>query len=221
MWEKEKEVYTITYDANGGTNKPENQTKQEGTSITLSSVIPTRKGYKFLGWSTNKNATAAIYAANATFSEDKNVTLYAVWEKEKSEINDITGNDITNAITNNIESNLIANTTTNVTNNAIKNDIVNNTIENDVSENNIVDDNTVKNEDLNENTIDENSVISGKDNEVKNKIEKNAVSANNPDNTKAKTVLPKAGMNTLKSVIILVVIISLIFGFKYKSTKLS
>ena len=74
---------------------------------------------------------------------------------------------------------------------------------------------------IDDNTIDGNSVISGKDNEVKNKVEKNAVSANNPDNTKSKTALPKAGMNTLKSVIILVVIISLIFGFKYKSTKLS
>ena len=66
-----------------------------------------------------------------------------------------------------------------------------------------------------------NEFIVTKDNEVKNKVEKNAVSANNPDNTKSKTALPKAGMNTLKSVIILVVIISLIFGFKYKSTKLS
>ncbi len=67
----------------------------------------------------------------------------------------------------------------------------------------------------------ENNVISGKDDTLKNKVERNVVSANNLDNTKAKTVLPKAGMNTLKSVIILVVIISLIFGFKYKSTKLS
>ena len=232
VWEKEKAIYTITYDVNGGTNKPENQTKQEGISIKLSSVIPTRKGYKFLGWSTNKNATTATYAANATFSEDGNITLYAVWEKEKSttnEINNTTGSDITNTITN-IVSNVITNTTGNVVSNTIKNDIVNdienNTIKNDVSENNIVDDNTVEDDSsdkniIDDNTIDGNSAISGKDNEVKNKVEKNAVSANNPDNTKSKTALPKAGMNTLKSVIILVVIISLIFGFKYKSTKLS
>ena len=232
VWEKEKAIYTITYDVNGGTNKPENQTKQEGISIKLSSVIPTRKGYKFLGWSTNKNATTATYAANATFSEDGNITLYAVWEKEKSttnEINNTTGSDITNTITN-IVSNVITNTTGNVVSNTIKNDIVNdienNTIKNDVSENNIVDDNTVEDDSsdkniIDDNTIDGNSVISGKDNEVKNKVEKNAVSANTPDNTKSKTALPKAGMNTLKSVIILVVIISLIFGFKYKSTKLS
>ena len=232
VWEKEKAIYTITYDVNGGTNKPENQTKQEGISIKLSSVIPTRKGYKFLGWSTNKNATTATYAANATFSEDGNITLYAVWEKEKSttnEINNTTGSDITNTITN-IVSNVITNTTGNVVSNTIKNDIVNdienNTIKNDVSENNIVDDNNVEDDSsdkniIDDNTIDGNSAISGKDNEVKNKVEKNAVSANNPDNTKSKTALPKAGMNTLKSVIILVVIISLIFGFKYKSTKLS
>ena len=217
VWEKEKAVYTITYDTNGGTNKPENQTKQEGTSIKLSSVIPTRKGYKFLGWSTNKNATAATYAANATFSEDKNVTLYAVWKKEKSEINNTTDSDITNSVINNTITNTVTNTTSNV---------ISNTIKNDVLENNIVEDNTIEDDNSNENTIDDNDidgnrVISGKDNEVKNKVERNAVSANNPDNTKAKTALPKAGMNTLKSVIALVVIISLIFGFKYKSTKLS
>ena len=134
VWEKEKAIYTITYDVNGGTNKPENQTKQEGISIKLSSVIPTRKGYKFLGWSTNKNATTATYAANATFSEDGNITLYAVWEKEKSttnEINNTTGSDITNTITN-IVSNVITNTTGNVVSNTIKNDIVND-IENNTS----------------------------------------------------------------------------------------
>ena len=217
VWEKEKAVYTISYDANGGTNKPENQIKQEGTSITLSSVIPTRAGYKFLGWATNKNATTATYESNATFSEDKNITLYAVWKKEKSEINNTTDSDITNSVINNTITNTVTNTTSNV---------ISNTIKNDVLENNIVEDNTIEDDNSNKNTIDDNDidgnrVISGKDNEVKNKVERNAVSANNPDNTKAKTALPKAGMNTLKSVIALVVIISLIFGFKYKSTKLS
>ena len=194
---------------NGGTNKSENQTKQEGTSIRLSSVIPTRAGYKFWGWATNKNATTATYVANAIFSEDKNIILYAVWKKEKNEVNNTTGNDIAN--------NVIDNTINDITSNVIKNDVL---------ENNIVGDNTVEDDDsdentINDNVINENNVISGKDDTLKNKVERNVVSANNLDNTKAKTVLPKAGMNTLKSVIILVVIISLIFGFKYKSTKLS
>ena len=221
VWEKEKAIYTITYDVNGGTNKPENQTKQEGISIKLSSVIPTRKGYKFLGWSTNKNATTATYAANATFSEDGNITLYAVWKKEKNESDNTTDSDITNSIVNNTVTNIVNNTTSNEISNIIKNDTVTNIIKNDIEDNNNIEDDDTDENTIDDNTIDGNSAISGKDNEVKNKVEKNAVSANNPDNTKSKTALPKAGMNTLKSVIILVVIISLIFGFKYKSTKLS
>mgnify|MGYP004560089891 CR=1 FL=1 len=43
----------------------------------------------------------------------------------------------------------------------------------------------------------------------------------NSGNKKSKIVLPKAGNNTLKSVIVLVVIISLIFESKYKLIKLS
>ena len=231
IWEKEKEVYTVSYDANGGINKPENQTRQEGTIINLSDVVPSRNGYKFLGWSTNSNATTPTYQAGAAFSEDGNITLYAVWKKEKNESDNTTDSDITNSIVNNTVTNTVNNTTSNEISNIIKNDTVTNIIKNDIEDNNniedddtdenTIDDNTIDDNTIDDNTIDKNSIISGKDEEMKNKVEKNAVGANNPDNTKAKTVLPKAGMNTLRSVIVLVVIISLIFGFKYKSTKLS
>ena len=49
QWEK---LYTITYDANGGTGVPASQTKIEGEDLTLSTTIPTREGYKFVGWCT-------------------------------------------------------------------------------------------------------------------------------------------------------------------------
>ena len=49
VWEKIPETYTVSYSANGGTGAPATQTKTENIDLTLSSVIPTRKGYTFLG----------------------------------------------------------------------------------------------------------------------------------------------------------------------------
>ena len=79
--EEEIATYTVTYNANGGTNAPESQTKTEGVALTLSSTVPTRSGYKFLGWATTKDGAVA-YAPGASYTVDVNVTLYAVWEKE-------------------------------------------------------------------------------------------------------------------------------------------
>lgn len=72
--------YTITYNANGGSGAPSSQTKNHGVNITLSSTIPTRSGYAFTGWNTNKNGTGTSYAKGATYSTDATVTLYAQWK---------------------------------------------------------------------------------------------------------------------------------------------
>ena len=73
---------TVSYDANGGYGTPEPQTKEKDIDITLSTMIPTRTGYKFLGWSDNANATAAQYSAGDTYSGNIDVTLYAVWAQQ-------------------------------------------------------------------------------------------------------------------------------------------
>ncbi len=73
---------TVTYDANGGTGAPDAQGKTSGVPIVLSSRIPTRPGYRFLGWSTSPTATKALYAAGGLFTSDTGVKLYAVWELE-------------------------------------------------------------------------------------------------------------------------------------------
>ena len=82
--EKIKDVtvsgYTVTYDANGGEGAPASQTGIIGENLTLSNTVPTKTGYTFLGWSTDSNATTATYAEGATYTENKTVTLYAVWK---------------------------------------------------------------------------------------------------------------------------------------------
>lgn len=74
-------VYTITYDANGGEGAPDLQKKREGESINLSTNIPTRLGYDFVGWSTDAKASDFEYSAGETYSLNKNITLYAIWAK--------------------------------------------------------------------------------------------------------------------------------------------
>ncbi len=73
-------TYTVTYNANGGSGAPGSQTKTHGTTLTLSSTVPTRTGYTFLGWSTSAGATAADYQSGGSFKTNSDTTLYAVWK---------------------------------------------------------------------------------------------------------------------------------------------
>ena len=73
-------TYTVSYNANGGTGAPSAQTKTYGVNLTLSSVIPTRNGYSFLGWATSASATSATYSASGLYTSNNGVTLYAVWK---------------------------------------------------------------------------------------------------------------------------------------------
>lgn len=75
-----KPSYTVTYNANGGSNAPGKQTKIYGANLTLSSGNPTRSGYIFKGWATTASGAAA-YQPGGTYSSNANITLYAVWQK--------------------------------------------------------------------------------------------------------------------------------------------
>ena len=72
--------YTISYDANGGRDAPGSHKKTQNKDATLSSGIPTRENYLFLGWALDAAADTADYLPGAVYSENKDVTLYAVWE---------------------------------------------------------------------------------------------------------------------------------------------
>lgn len=45
-------TWTVSYNANGGSNAPANQTKTYGQNLTLSSTKPTKTDYNFKGWNT-------------------------------------------------------------------------------------------------------------------------------------------------------------------------
>ena len=70
-------TYKITYNLNGGINNSKNvTTRKYGKAVTL--YNPTRTGYTFGGWYTNKSCTGtAVTKIKKTYT--KNVTLYAKW----------------------------------------------------------------------------------------------------------------------------------------------
>ena len=71
--------YSISYDMNGGNGSISNQTKNYGQELILSSTIPIRNDYKFIGWNTDKNANSAQYQAGDKYTANSNATLYAIW----------------------------------------------------------------------------------------------------------------------------------------------
>lgn len=73
-------TYTVSYNANGGSGAPGNQTKTWGSNLTLSSTKPTRSGYNFIGWGTSVSATSASYQPGGTYSSNSGITLYAIWQ---------------------------------------------------------------------------------------------------------------------------------------------
>ena len=72
-------TYKVTYNPNGGSGAPGQQTKKYGVALTLSTTKPTRTNYKFKGWA--KTASGAVaYASGASYTANAAITLYAVWE---------------------------------------------------------------------------------------------------------------------------------------------
>ena len=72
-------VFTITYDANGGTGTMSVDTVYYGYSTEIKACSFTREGYSFVEWNTDINGKGAPYQPNFKLSIDKNITLYAQW----------------------------------------------------------------------------------------------------------------------------------------------
>lgn len=72
-------TYTVSYNANGGTGAPANQTKTHGETLKLSSQTPTKTGARFRGWGLAADATAIAYEAGDDYTNNAAITLYAVW----------------------------------------------------------------------------------------------------------------------------------------------
>ena len=67
-------TYTLTFDTNGGSSI-DKITKDSGTTIDLAAYKPTRAGYTFAGWFSDKALTKAVTSVKLT----ANTTVYAKW----------------------------------------------------------------------------------------------------------------------------------------------
>ena len=72
---------TVTYNLNGGSGSIAGQScwSSGACSMTVSNTVPTRSGYKFLGWATSSGSATATYTGGKTISVSSNMALYAVW----------------------------------------------------------------------------------------------------------------------------------------------
>ncbi len=73
-------MYSVSYNANKGSNPPATQAKTYGVNLTLTSSIPTRSGHNFTGWNTESDGTGTSYSPGQVYSANASITLYAQWE---------------------------------------------------------------------------------------------------------------------------------------------
>lgn len=78
-------MYTVSYNANGGTGTMQASSHSYGTAKALTRNAFTRAGYLFMGWSRSKTG-AVTYSdgqsvLNLSSTADATVVLYAIWEE--------------------------------------------------------------------------------------------------------------------------------------------
>ena len=77
QWERIIPTYTVSYDVNGGNESYRDATVSEGGKVTLP-ADPTRDGYKFLGWFTERNGGSEVSSDTVVTG---NMTVHAHWER--------------------------------------------------------------------------------------------------------------------------------------------
>ena len=86
-----KTSYTVSYNANGGSGAPSNQTKWHGESLTLSSTKPTRTGYTFAGWGSSADDTTPINQPGGTYTGNAKYTYsYSYFINKLTAITELT-----------------------------------------------------------------------------------------------------------------------------------
>lgn len=71
----------ISYYPNDAYGNVEVQTGKIGTQLTILDNLYKKEGYKFIGWNTNNSGTGETYKPGQVITLEKNINLYAQWEK--------------------------------------------------------------------------------------------------------------------------------------------
>lgn len=74
-------VYTISFDVNGGEGNIDDITGYETETIQLPEATPTKNGYLFVCWNTASDGSGVSYNPNSQIVLNQNITLFAQWEQ--------------------------------------------------------------------------------------------------------------------------------------------
>ncbi len=88
---------TITFEPNGGKGDMDDQTVDKGVRTQLNKNKFTRSGYSFDGWNTDPDGDGTGYEDKDYISVQKDITLYAQWERDDHEDDDEDEDDHTPA----------------------------------------------------------------------------------------------------------------------------
>lgn len=78
------QTYTLTFESDGGAGGATQQTKYADKDLVLETAVPTREGYRFLGWSEELRTNYATYQPGDVWSFNRDDTLYAIWQDENA-----------------------------------------------------------------------------------------------------------------------------------------
>ena len=79
------ETYPVRYELAGGSGTVDAQTKIEGVPLTITSALPVRYGYEFMGWSLDPSGGQADFQSGDRYTLNEGATLYALWRLSRNE----------------------------------------------------------------------------------------------------------------------------------------
>ena len=80
-----KDNYSIIYNPNGGGSVPINGSAFKGETYTVAEAASGYNGHTFIGWNTTPSGSGISYQPGDVIQDvGANITLYAIWEKNKS-----------------------------------------------------------------------------------------------------------------------------------------
>lgn len=83
QWQLDENYNSIMYLSHGlPDNMPQDGAKKKGTTGYISTQVPTREGYTFLGWNEVRYGDSHRFAPGAAYSKDEDLRLYAKWQRD-------------------------------------------------------------------------------------------------------------------------------------------
>ena len=79
-------VYTLQYDANGGSGNMKTMSHNKGESIKVAANSFLRDGYYFSHWNTQADGSGGNYDINQVFALSQDTVLYAQWKEKPEDI---------------------------------------------------------------------------------------------------------------------------------------